>query len=50
MDNGQRKAIVLVLGQLYRLNLASGVSDIAPADKIRLGANIKKCVRTLKIS
>ena len=36
MDNGQRKASVLVLGQLYRLKLASGVSDIAPADKIKL--------------
>ena len=37
MDNGQRKASVLVLGQLYRLKLASNVSDIAPADKIKLG-------------
>ena len=36
MDNGQRKASVLVLGQLYRLKLASGVNDIAPADKIKL--------------
>lgn len=36
MDNGQRKASVLVLGQLYRLKLASNVSDIAPADKIKL--------------
>ncbi len=36
MENGQRKASVLVLGQLYRLKLASGVSDIAPADKIKL--------------
>ena len=26
MTNGQRKASVLVLGQLYRLKLASGVS------------------------
>ena len=37
MDNGQRKASVLVLGQLYRLKLASGVSDIAPTDKIKIG-------------
>ena len=36
MDNGHRKASVLVLGQLYRLKLASNVSDIAPADKIKL--------------
>ncbi len=36
MENGQRKASVLVLGQLYRLKLASGVSDISPADKIKL--------------
>ncbi len=39
MDNGQRKASVLVLGQLYRLKLAGGVSDIAPADKIKLSEN-----------
>ena len=39
MDNGQRKASVLVLGQLYRLKLASNVNDIAPADKIKLGEN-----------
>lgn len=39
MDNGQRKASVLVLGQLYRLKLASGVTDISAADKIRLGEN-----------
>lgn len=39
MTNGQRKASVLVLGQLYRLKLASGVNDIAPADKIKLGEN-----------
>ena len=39
MENGQRKASVLVLGQLYRLKLASGVSDIKPADKIKLGEN-----------
>ncbi|WP_405309031.1 hypothetical protein [Methanobrevibacter sp.] len=39
MDNGQRKASVLVLGQLYRLKLASGVTDISPADKIKLGEN-----------
>lgn len=39
MENGQRKASVLVLGQLYRLKLASGVTDIAPADKIKLGEN-----------
>lgn len=37
MDSGRRKARVLVLGQLYRLKLASGVSDIEPADKIALG-------------
>lgn len=37
MDNGQRKASVLVLGQLYRLKLASNVNDIAPGDKIKLG-------------
>ena len=37
MDSGRRKASVLVLGQLYRLKLASGVSDIEPADKIALG-------------
>lgn len=36
MDNGQRKASVLVLGQLYRLKLASGVNDIKPSDKIKL--------------
>lgn len=36
MDNGQRKASVLVLGQLYRLKLASNVNDIAPVDKIKL--------------
>lgn len=36
MDSGQRKASVLVLGQLYRLKLASGVNDIEPADKIAL--------------
>ena len=36
MDSGQRKASVLVLGQLYRLKLASGVSDISPADNIKL--------------
>ena len=39
MDNGHRKASVLVLGQLYRLKLASIVSDIAPADKIKLSEN-----------
>lgn len=39
MTNGQRKASVLVLGHLYRLKLASGVNDIAPADKIKLGEN-----------
>ena len=39
MDNGHRKASVLVLGQLYRLKLASNVSDIAPADKIKLSDN-----------
>ena len=39
MDNGQRKASVLVLGQLYRLKLASGVTDISPADNIALGEN-----------
>lgn len=39
MENGQRKASVLVLGQLYRLKLASGVTDISPADKIKLGEN-----------
>ena len=39
MDNGQRKASVLVLGQLYRLKLASGITDISPADKIKLGEN-----------
>lgn len=39
MDNGQRKASVLVLGQLYRLKLASGVTDISPADKIKLVEN-----------
>ena len=39
MDNGQRKASVLVLGQLYRLKLASGITDISPADKISLGEN-----------
>lgn len=37
MDNGHRKASVLVLGQLYRLKLASNVRDISPADKIKLG-------------
>ena len=37
IDSGRRKASVLVLGQLYRLKLASGVSDIEPADKIALG-------------
>lgn len=36
MENGQRKASVLVLGQLYRLKLTSNVNDIAPADKIKL--------------
>lgn len=39
MDNGQRKASVLVLGQLYRLKLASGVTDISAADKIKLSEN-----------
>lgn len=39
MDNGQRKASVLVLGQIYRLKLASDVTDISPADKIKLGEN-----------
>ncbi len=39
MDSGQRKASILVLGQLYRLKLASNVNDIAPADKIRLSEN-----------
>ena len=39
MDNGHRKASVLVLGQLYRLKLASNVSDISPADKIKLSEN-----------
>lgn len=39
MDNGQRKASVLVLGQLYRLKMASHVSDISPADKIKLSEN-----------
>ena len=39
MTNGQRKASVLVLGQLYRLKLASGITDISPADKIKLGEN-----------
>ena len=37
MDNGHRKASVLVLGQLYRLKLASNVGGIAPTDKIKLG-------------
>lgn len=37
MDNGRRKASVLVLGQLYRLKLASDVTDISPADNIKLG-------------
>ncbi|WP_295610998.1 hypothetical protein [uncultured Methanobrevibacter sp.] len=39
MDSGQRKASILVLGQLYRLKLASNVYDISPADKIRLSEN-----------
>lgn len=39
MENGQRKASVLMLGQLYRLKLASDVSDIAPANKIKLSEN-----------
>ena len=39
MDSGHRKASVLVLGQLYRLKLASGITDISPADKIKLGEN-----------
>lgn len=39
MDNGQRKASVLVLGHLYRLKLAIDITDIAPADKIKLTAN-----------
>ena len=39
MDNGHRKASVLVLGQLYRLKLASGITDISPADKIKLSEN-----------
>ena len=39
MTNGQRKASVLVLGHLYRLKLASGIADISPADKIKLGEN-----------
>jgi len=39
MDSGQRKASILVLGQLYRLKLASNVNDILPADKIRLSEN-----------
>ena len=39
MDNGQRNASVLVLGQLYRLKLASGVTNIAPADNIKLTQN-----------
>ena len=39
MDSGQRKASILVLGQLYRLKLASNVNDIAPADKIKLSEN-----------
>ena len=39
MSNGQRKASVLVLGQLYRLKLASGVTNIAPADNIKLTQN-----------
>ena len=39
MDSGQRKASILVLGQLYRLKLASNVNDISPADKIRLSEN-----------
>ena len=38
MDNGQRKASVLVLGQLYRLKLAGNINDIVPADKIKLTA------------
>lgn len=39
MDNGQRKASVLVLGQLYQLKLASDVTNISPTDKIKLGEN-----------
>ena len=39
MDNGQRKASVLVLGQLYRLKLAGNINDIVPADKIKLSEN-----------
>ena len=39
MDNGQRKASVLVLGQLYRLKLAGNINDIVPADKIKLTEN-----------
>lgn len=39
MDSGQRKASILVLGQLYRLKLSSNVNDIAPSDKIKLSEN-----------
>ena len=36
MTGGDRKGSVLLLGGLYRLKLASGISDIKAADRIKL--------------
>ena len=50
MTNGQRKASVLVLGHLYRLKLASGVNDIAPADESGNSVPRTSFTRTLNLS
>lgn len=36
MTGGKRKTAILVLGQLFRLKLASGLTNIAVNDKIAL--------------
>lgn len=38
MSNGERKASILLLGGLYRLKLASGLSNIKTGDRIKTGA------------
>ena len=39
MTAGERKGSVLLLGGLYRLKLASGITNIKPRDRIKLSPN-----------
>ena len=39
MTGGERKGSVLLLGGLYRLKLASGITNIKPRDRIKLSPN-----------